>query len=248
MAHDVEFHRGRDGSYLYVPKIDRPCPSILVLHGSDGGAAGWSHWQALLFAMQGFRTFAPSYCKGGNSWHAGDILDVDLDETEEAIIWLRQHELSNDKVGLFGVSRGAEHALLVASLMAETDSKGLPDAVAVHSPSDTIVGAFIAKNFDPNESGIWDPSLRAWRWRGSSDNLLPTSPIRIEQYHGPIMLTHGAADSVWTVDCTRRLEARLTAQGKKPEVHYYEGQDHGFTPDAHNVQHERTVAFFARHL
>lgn len=35
---------------------------------------------------------------------------------------------------MFGVSRGAEHALLLTQLLAEDGSAALPDAVAVHSP------------------------------------------------------------------------------------------------------------------
>src|SRR5580704_17661402 len=46
------------------------------------------------------------------------------------------HELSGDKIGLYGVSRGAEHALLLASLMARDGVAGLPDAIAVHTPPD----------------------------------------------------------------------------------------------------------------
>ncbi|MGB5216115.1 MAG: acyl-CoA thioester hydrolase/BAAT C-terminal domain-containing protein [Anderseniella sp.] len=248
MAFEVEFQRGHGGAYLYVPKTGKPCPGIVVLHGSDGGRAGWSQWQALLFATQGFCALAPNYSKGGNGWHSGDILNVDLDDTEEALIWLRNHEATTGKVGLFGSSRGGEHALLATGLMVEFESMGVPDAVAVHSPSDTIVGAFIARNFDPDNRGIWDPALRAWRWRGSSENLLPTSPIPIECYSGPVMLTHGEADTVWTVECTRRLEERLIANGRKPEVYYYAGQDHQFSPEAHNLQHNRLTAFFQRHL
>lgn len=248
MVFDVEFQRGHGGSWLYVPKTTEPYPGIIVLHGSDGGRAGWSQWQALLLANQGFCTLAPNYSKGGNGWHAGDILDVDLDDTEDALIWLRNHPATTGKIGLFGASRGGEHALLVTGLMAEAQSMGVPDAVAVHSPSDTIVGAFVARNFDPDDRGVWDPSLRAWRWRGSSENLLPTDPIPIERYPGPIMLTHGEKDTVWTVECTRRLEQRLIANGREPEVYYYVDQDHRLSPGAHNLQHNRLTTFFQRHL
>lgn len=248
MTFEVEFQRGFGGSYFYVPKTKGPCPSILVLHGSDGGRAGWSHWQALLFATHGFCTLAPNYSKGGNGWHAGDIVDVDLDETESALVWLRDSEMTDHKVGLFGISRGAEHALLVTSLMARDGSAGLPDAVAVHSPSDTIIGAFIADHFDPNGDEVWDPAKRAWRWRGSSDALLPTSPIEIERYAGPLFLSHGEADKVWTVDCTRRLEERLRVAGRRPEVHYYPDEDYGLKPETHTIQQARLVDFFRRGL
>jgi dienelactone hydrolase len=132
--------------------------------------------------------------------------------------------------------------------MARDNSPGLPDAVAVHSPSDTIVGAFIAGTFSPKERETWDPSKRAWRWRGSSAELLPTTSIEIERYHGPLFLSHGEADSVWTVECTRRLEARLKGAGRTPEVYYYAYEDHDFKPETRNRQHARLIAFFRQHL
>lgn len=248
MAYDIEFRSGQGGSYLYVPRDCGRRPGILLLHGSDGGWSGWSSWNALALAMHGFVTFALSYSKGGNSWHAGDIDEVDLDKTEEALRWLRAHEAVAGKVGLYGASRGGEHALLLTSLMARDGSVPLPDAVAVHSPSDTIVGAFIAGDWNPKEPETWDPSKRAWRWRGSSDGLLPTTPIEIERYSGPLFLSHGESDRLWTVDCTRRLEARLKAAGRHPEVHYYPDEDHGFRPETLNLQHARLADFFRRHL
>jgi dienelactone hydrolase len=125
---------------------------------------------------------------------------------------------------------------------------GLPDAVAGHSPSDTIVGAFISASWKPRDREVWDPSKRAWRWRGSSEGLTPTTPIEIERYAGPLFISHGEADDVWTVECTRRLEARLKAAGRNPEIHYYPGEGHGFRAETANLQRDRLSAFFARHL
>ena len=69
-------------------------------------------------AGSGFCTIAPGYSRGGDAWHAGDILDVDLDQTESMLIWMRESGITSGQVGLYGTSRGAEHALLVTSLMA----------------------------------------------------------------------------------------------------------------------------------
>jgi len=178
--------------------------------------------------------------------HAGDIHDVDLDLTAEALRWRREHPTVSGKVGLYGASRGAEHAILLASLMARDGITDLPDAVAAHSPSDTIVGAFIAGVWHPKEGETWDPSKRAWRWRGSSEELTPTTSIELERYAGPVFLSHGEQDQVWTVECTRRLESRLRASGRDPEVHYYPGEGHRLSPESQN--HERLVSFFLRHL
>lgn len=247
MAFDINIQAGPDGAWVYVP-CGRPRPAIIVLHGSEGGHAGYSQVQALRFAHSGFCTVAPNYSRGGNLWHAGDIQDVELDRTEKLLIQMRDSNLCSDKVGLYGASRGAEHALLVTSLMVQAESNGVPNAVAVHAPCDTVADAFVSKDFDPNDYEIWDPSRRPWRWRGSSDDLKPTTPIEIERYKGPLFLSHGENDQVWTVDCTKRLEARLRANGRDPEVHYLPGEDHGFGPDGADAQHARLVEFFNRTL
>jgi dipeptidyl aminopeptidase/acylaminoacyl peptidase len=248
MVYEAEFRSGLNGAYLYLPKGRERSPGILLLHGSEGPNGGWSSLYALALAIQGFVTFALPYSKGGNIWHAGDIHDVDLDRTVDALRWLRQHPTVSGKVGLFGWSRGAEHAILLVSLMARYGLAGLPDAVAAHAPSDTIAGAFIAGTWNPKERETWDPSKRAWRWRGTSEGLAPTTPIELERYTGPVFLSHGEADQVWTVECTRRLEARLRAAGRNPEVHYYPGEGHGFRAETRNVAHEQLVGFFRRHL
>lgn len=247
MAYDIETHAGPNGCWVYVPKSD-PRPAIVALHGSEGGFAGWSQFQALRLAHSGFCTIAPNYSVGGNLWHSGNIRDATLDQTKEVLIWMRDSAFTSDKVGLYGVSRGAEHVLLVTSLMVRDGSEGIPDAVAVHSPPDTIADAFISKNFDPNDHETWDPSRRLWTWRGSSEDLKPTTPIEIERYQGPLFISHGEDDTVWSVECTRRLETRLREAGRTPEIHYLAGVDHGFSAEADNRQTARLVDFFSRTL
>jgi acetyl esterase/lipase len=261
MIYDVECRSGLHGLVLYVPKDAGKRPGILLLHGSEGGFAGWTNVQALALAHSGFVTLAWSYSKGGSVWHAGDIHDVDLDHTEAALQWLRRHEAVSGRVGLLGGSRGAEHALLLASLMAKDGSPDLPEALAAHASSDTVVGAFIASAMAPSAS--WHSGTkrgpfegtpielnpkRAWCWRGSSDQLLPGTAIEIERYSGPVFLSHGEEDDVWSVDRTRRLEARLIAAGRKAEIHYYRGEGHRLRPETHNLDQTRLVSFFRRHL
>jgi dipeptidyl aminopeptidase/acylaminoacyl peptidase len=235
----------------YSPPGDGPFPAILLLHGSNGSWSGWDYRTAAIFAAHGFLAIPFGYSKGGNNWNAGNISDVPLDRTVEALAALRRFGLSGNKIGLYGVSRGAEHALLLTALMAKDDIDGLPDAVAVHAPPDVICGAFDAKMWrDAGDPGWqpWDPASRAWTWRGSSEQLLPTTPIEIERFQGPLFLSHGTRDTVWSVEMTRRLWERLKQHGRTPEVHLYEGEGHGLSSDAENKQHECLIDFFARHL
>jgi pimeloyl-ACP methyl ester carboxylesterase len=247
---EVEHRPSPIGWRMFAPKGVERAPIVMLLHGSDGAHSGWAYLQAYALAAHGFIAAPFGYSINGNAWHAGDILEVELEKTATALGVLRTLEGGNGKVGLYGVSRGAEHALVLASLMAQhpKHTTMLPDAIAVHSPSDTIVGAFIGGAWSPKEAETWDPSQRAWCWKGSSNALLPTTPIEIEHFVGPIQISHGEADEVWTVDCTRRLEARLRAAGRFPEVYYYPGCGHGLKPEAENLAQQRLMSFLSKHL
>lgn len=235
----------------YGPPGEGPFPAIMILHGSEGAWSGWSHRNAVILAAHGFLAFPFGYSNGGNAWNAGDIINVSLDRTVEALAALRAFAYVSERVGIYGMSRGAEHALLLASLMARDEMDGIPEAIAAHSPADVICGAFNAKSWrDAGDPGwqAWDPGKRAWSWRGSSDDLLPTTPIEIERFEGQLFLSHGTNDRVWSVDMTRRLASRLQQHGREPEVRFYEGQDHVPGSDAENDHHKHLIAFFERNL
>lgn len=240
-----------DWGWTYGPPGDGPFPTILLLHGSEGKWSGWSYQTAAILAAHGFLAMPFGYSNGGNAWNAGNIVDVPLDRTAKVLLALRAFSFSGSKIGLYGVSRGAEHALLLTSLMARDGIEGLPDAVAVNSAPDVICGGFNASSWrDSGDPGWqpWDVADRAWTWRGSSNELLPTTPIEIERFDGPLFLSHGTQDTVWSVDMTRRLSDRLKQHGRMPEVHFYEGQDHGFSSEGENQHHDKLIEFFSRHL
>lgn len=240
-----------DFGTTYGPAGDGRFPAVMLLHGSEGGLSGWSHRNAVLLAAHGFLAFPMPYSIGGNAWNAGSIENVELMNSVRAMSALRSFEHCNGLVGLFGISRGGEHALLVTSLMVRDGIEGLPDAVAVHSAADTICGGFDARAYrDIGDEGSrpWDPAQRAWVWNGSSDDLLPTTPIAIEAYSGPIFLAHGESDAVWSVDMTKRLEKRLGDAGRTPETHYFAGEGHSLRSDAENRFNDLLLDFLSRAL
>jgi dipeptidyl aminopeptidase/acylaminoacyl peptidase len=261
MLFDVDYRSGIGGMAIYVPISPDPRPAILLLHGSEGGFAGWSHVQALALAHKGFIAVPWSYCKDGSPWHAGDIRGISLDDTEKALAWLQTMDGASGRVGLYGQSRGAEHALVLTSLLVGDGSPHLPRAVAVHGATDVIVGAFIAAkglrsvaNVRLAKLGPWEGTPidlapeHAWQWRGTSELLSPGSSIEIERYAGPLFLSHGEEDDVWSVKRTRRLERRLIEAGRSPEVHYYPAEAHRLRPETRRVHQAHLVSFFERHL
>jgi hypothetical protein len=92
----------------YGPPGDGPFPAIMLLHGSEGTWAGWSHWNAMLFAAHGFLAFPYGYSSGGNAWNAGHIIDYPLDRSVEALGALRDFQYVGERSGLgFMVFRAA---------------------------------------------------------------------------------------------------------------------------------------------
>ena len=233
------------------PAGDGPFPAVIVLHGSEGAWSGFSYKNAMMLASHGFLALPFGYSKGGSVWASGDIVDVPLDRTADALTELRRHISVNGRVGLYGVSRGAEHALLLASLMARDTVSDQADAVVALSPPDIVVGGWRgASARDKGDAGWqgWDLALRAWTWRGSHDGLLPTTPIEIERYAGPILLAQGTEDEVWSSEMTQRLVNRLQNRGREPRIHWYEGQGHGVWGNTFNQHWEQVVTFFREHL
>ncbi|MTI44471.1 bile acid acyltransferase/acyl-CoA thioester hydrolase-like protein [Roseibium hamelinense] len=240
-----------DFGTTYGPAGEGPFPGIVVLHGSEGGWSGWSHRIAVILAAHGFIAYPHPYSRSANFWNAGAIKDVPLETTVAALRAFRSFSPCSGKAGIYGVSRGAEHALLVATLMAKYDLEGSADAIAAHAAPDVVCGAFDAKNRrEQGDPGwrAWDPSERAWSWNGQSDDLLPTTPIEIERYDGPIFLSHGLADAVWSPDMTRRLEARLRRAGRQPVVCLYDDEPHVPTSAGENRHNEDILSFFSAHL
>jgi fermentation-respiration switch protein FrsA (DUF1100 family) len=249
MTATIRKSRSAIGSIIYWPSEGTPRGGIVSLHGSEGGSAGWNDVNCAIFAAAGFAAMAHSYTEGPLISGSPDIDDVPLDGTETALGCLR-YELAGlgCGIGLFGVSRGAEHALLVAQLMAEDGSAALPDAVAVHSPPDTIWPAFIAADFRTGQPWAGDRSRSAWSWRGSHERTHPGLLLHTERFPNPVFITEGTDDRVWSSTMARRLVARMTDARRAPEAHFFDGEGHIFRPEAWNREWVLLEAFFGRHL
>ncbi|WP_417671740.1 alpha/beta hydrolase family protein [Roseibium sp.] len=213
--------------------------------------SGWSHRSAAILAACGFLAYPHSYSVGGNAWNAGSIRNVELTRTLNAMTALRQFPTCSGNIALYGVSRGAEHALLVSCLAANEGSPELPQAVACLAAPDVVCGAFDARSYrDHGDPGwqAWDPADRAWLWRGKSDALLPTTPIPVEAFEGPMFLSAGLKDQTWSPQMTKRLEERRRNAGQPVEAHYYSDESHIPGSDGENHHHHLLMTFLEKHL
>jgi pimeloyl-ACP methyl ester carboxylesterase len=118
--------RSAIGTVIYWPGDREPRGGVVCLHGSEGGHAGWNDFNCAMLAANGFAAMAYRYTQASPAQPSADIDDVALDGAEAALLCLRAALSSDAKIGLFGVSRGAEHALLLAQLLAEDGAPRCP--------------------------------------------------------------------------------------------------------------------------
>ncbi|KFE72184.1 alpha/beta hydrolase family protein [Hyalangium minutum] len=212
----------------------------MLLHGSEGGDAGYSNLMAMELASRGFSVLAFAYYHGPGTPNV--LANIPLEHTEEAARWLRDSSwVDGNNVGLFGVSRGAEQAILLASLLGDS---GPISAVGAHAPFHAVVESFDPETYDfvPGPDGR---PLPAWTYRGTVPT--PGSPIALENFNGPVFLSHGTRDEVWSVEETRELQRRLLDAGKDPEVHYWPGEGHVLN-SAYSAYLNAVSQFFSRAL
>lgn len=231
---------------VYGPPGRTHAGGVIVLHGSEGPMAGWSHRFAAILAAHGFLAMPLGY-GDGDFWHAGEIRDVPLDRVLDAAMAMAAMRRCR-KVGVFGWSKGAEKALLLASLVARDDQIA---CVAAHAPPDRVTAAFDPAELDarsPRWMNTDAEAPRAWAWPRAGRRLTPGAEIEIERYPGPVFLSVGTADEVWDPAMTQRLAERLTRAGRPPELFVADGQGHGFDYAREPELWARLTAFFHRHL
>lgn len=98
---------------LYLPDVDGSAPGVVVLHGSGREPL---NRRARLLAGHGFVVAALDYI-GEDSALPDYLVEVPVEYVQRAIDAVAGHQrVSGSQVGVYGVSKGAELALLVGSL------------------------------------------------------------------------------------------------------------------------------------
>jgi dienelactone hydrolase len=258
------------GSYLFTPNEPGPHSGVLLLHGSEGGFHSRYKFLAQLLAAHGFSALAFCYfgASDGLIGPRETLRDIELLRTHEAFLWLKSSKYVCDKKSaLHGASRGAEHALLLSSLLAKENKEGIPDCVAVHAPSDIVCPSW---NWDWDDPKCWIPDpvrpqekqwnpicgpdpakllpeeQTAWLWKGIP--IPPETRIEVERYRGPLFMTHGEQDDVWYSEKSRKIEASLRASGASPECRYFSNEGHLLSLEAENERNNLLINFLHRNL
>lgn len=219
---------------LFRPEKDA-CPGkALILFGGSDGKFELARMLAAIFQGQGLTALALAYVREEGLPVA--FYRIPIDPLEAAA--KRLHEMGYEKVGLWGISKGAELALTAGSLLPD-----LVNAVVAVAPMNTVCQGFA------KEKGITIMPGSAWSFHGeevpySSFNLEkfplghvlwnslkarevtmydlylplvrnpdPDAVIRAEKITGPILLISSQMDTMWpselaAKEIVKRLEEK----------------------------------------
>lgn len=149
-----------------APADDRRHPTIILLHGSEGGDRDAAQAIAQRFAGQGFAAFALNYFAWdlkGLSGIPNAHVNQPIELLDQVRAWLaRQPEADTERMGVYGHSKGAEYAAVAATYLPWID------AVAACVPSDSVwegYGIGDPRN-RPNANQVMPTQLSSWSWQG----------------------------------------------------------------------------------
>ncbi len=228
---------------LYEP--EDPHGVLLVLGGSSGGVPDELGER---LAATGVVTAALAYF--GAPALPDRLLEIPLDYVERGLQLLATHPAAGGRVSVFGVSKGAELALLCA-----TRFPALVGRVAAATPSCAAWYGLDNDRPDQPPSG----TRSSWTHKGEPvpfvagvPGAMPTfsaagmairpafdAPLAavseddpgllpIEQATGPILLVSGGDDQMWpATEMSERLVARLAAHGRAGDVRHLAYPDAG---------------------
>ncbi len=232
-------HMGR----LFLPPGRGPHPVVIVLNGTGGG---FDLDKAAALSRHGFATLALAYfgIPPLPTW----LHRIPLDYFEAALAWLAaQPEVDSRRVGVLGVSRGAELGLLLGTKFPQIR------AIVAYAPSSV---AWAAGGRDKATGEI----IPSWTWRGEAVPFAPLplrefmlrsalpvavarrpvvfrnlfraglrnreaiarATIPVERIQGPVMLVSGGDDHLWpAAEMCTAIMARLTDHHFPHVVEYF---------------------------
>lgn len=210
----------------------KPLPAIILLHGSEGGSREGARGTAIRFAHLGYAAFALNYFAWPPAKLAGipqALVDIPLEELGAARTWLaRQPGVATEKVAVWGVSKGAELALVAASHYGWIDRViacvpssvvwsgfGRPPAPGEVYSSWSIAGVGLPYiPYDHYEDVLKGKYSAAFVHQRSLEAATPeqrrAARIPVEQTHARLLLQAAAKDVAWpSASMTLAMEASL---------------------------------------
>jgi dienelactone hydrolase len=230
------------GARLYRPEQPGRYGVIILLGGSEGGS-DFGRRMGPILAARGFATLALPYYVTG--WSREELpglprafVNIPVDRLESVRRWITtQDDLDPARIGIHGVSKGGEFALIAASRMPWLR------AVSAIVPSDVVWEGW----GDGSPDGV--PSSFAWRgqplpfvpYQGMSDAIsalsrgefralsvphlegrrlsperVTAARIPIERFQGALLVAGGDRDTTWpSGEMVRAIAERRAAAGRR---------------------------------
>lgn len=226
-------------------------PAVIVLSGSDGRIEK-AQAIAELFAMKGYSALAIGYFNLDGTKKS--LSRIELEYIENAINWLkRQATVDNNKISIYGRSKGGEMALLAASMFSDIS------CVIANTPSCYVYEGLKANNF-PSKHSSWIykeseiPYVKfnsfilirtlikmflrkegaiAWMYKKLLENGINDEvTIQVDKINGPILMISSEKDAIWPskMHCEVAMELLKKAHFKYEYKHItYEKSGHMLT-------------------
>ena len=231
-----------------APHRARRAPTIILLHGSEGGAFASAKAEAGLWASHGYAAFALIYF----AWPANKVpnappafTNLPVERIAYARDWLRARpEADIAHLGVAGGSKGAEYALIAAATYPWIK------AVTACVPSSIVWGGFGAPSGDhplsftlggtavpsvaygdyaPVLSGAITSAERHRRDRTDADPAaVARAAIAVERSHAKLLLISGGRDAIWPSDAmAAEVAQRMSLAHQSARVTWRSNPDAG---------------------
>lgn len=233
---------------LFLPAEDRYPGKVLICFSGSDGKFELSRMLAEVFQSHGLTALALAYVMEAGL--PGQFFHVPIDSLEKAA--KRLHDMGYEKVGLWGISKGAELALTAGSLLPK-----LVNAVVAVAPINTVCQGFIMKKGISIASGstwtfhgrevpytafglekfplfhVLQKSIRA-RELTMYDLYLPlvqnpdaAAVIQVERITGPILLISSKTDTLWPSDLAAEQVMKRLQENSFPYPYRHLSYDYG---------------------
>ena len=233
---------------LFLPEEDKyPEKALICFSGSDGGIE-LTRTLAGVFQAHGLTTLALAYVM--EEGLPKQFSKVPIDSLEAAA--KRLHDMGYKKVGLWGISKGAELALTAGSLL-----PGLVNAVIAVAPMNTVCQGFAKDKgicFVPGSSwsfhgeeipytsyGLEKFPLGHILWKSIQirdvtmydlylplvQNPDPAAVIQVEKITGPILLISSKMDNMWPSELAAKQITKRLQEHSFPYFYQHLSYDYG---------------------
>ena len=237
LTYDYTVDGDKVEAIAFRPTADGKYPAVLLIPGFSKTAQDYIP-MGLRFAKEGFACVAVTQRGFGKSAGKPDFVGPKTIAALEAGFqkFRKEPYVDGSRMGLFGYSRGAMAASLLAVRLKDKDLRAAVFAAGIYDfkkAYDDIKIPGIRENME-KEAGLSDAAVRD-----------RTSATKMADLPCPVLILHGEKDENAPVSQAHLLGARLTGLKKEFELKTFPDKDHDL---GRQNLYDHTFGFFKRKL